>query len=387
MRRWTIPLLVLAALLTPAGAQAQLVLTEAERGAALKYAEADGTVSSLEAQHSSSALAAAEQISGESQPAGSALSSGLTPNAQAMASTPIDLVVFRGNFVASNAHTPRGERLPEGTVLELAMNRLTDEPVAFHLGDSPTTTFAGDVQRESLPATAHAAHVSKVAHVRHPHAHVASWASGRCNDTNTTHCYAVDTWEMKGGGEEVEGSEFVVLMRDGSTPGGVGFTDEEEWVTKVNVAHWAEAGLTSQAEPSGLWWFWAWQNHSGYTEYLGSPYTWVEPVGEFARFALIAAGNNVWCLKIGPNAETQYWCMNTEFTYSTELQDGSEMDTVTKPEVAGTAESNYEALNGTLHNWNKATPETVNYLGQTVSGICVWPISGLPPGDINDGTC
>jgi hypothetical protein len=102
---------------------------------------------------------------------------------------------------------------------------------------------------------------------------------------------------------------------------------------------------------------------------------------------LLATGSNVWCVQIGPNWETQAWCMNTGFTYSTLLEDGSEMATITEPEVAGTAESDYEALDGELRNWNKAKIETVNYKGQSVSDICVWRLEGLYPGDINDGTC
>jgi hypothetical protein len=331
----------------PAGARAQEVLTEAEHGAALKYAQADGAVSSLEAQHSSSALAAAEQISGEKQPSGSALSMGVTQNAQAMASTPVDVVVLHGHFVASNVPTPAEQPLPEGSVLELVMNRLTNEPVAVHLGNSPTMTLMGNVQRESLklPTTRGLLRLSvaKVARVRHrQRAHVANWGGGLCNATAYEHCYAKDEWYMEGG-EAVEGSLFKVLLRQANVPpGGEAFVDEEEWVSNHEASHWAEAGLIAGAS-SGLWWFWAWIDGGSLTYYSGSPYTWPEPAGEFANFGLTAAGNNVWCLIIGPNYETQYWCMNPGFTYATRLQDGSEMATVTKPEVAGTAESNYEA--------------------------------------------
>ena len=100
--RWLIPVLAFLALVAPATARAQAVLTETENASALKFADAEGTVGSLEAKHSSSALAAAEEISGETQPSTSELASGLGPNAQAMASTPVDVVVLHGHFVEGN---------------------------------------------------------------------------------------------------------------------------------------------------------------------------------------------------------------------------------------------------------------------------------------------
>jgi hypothetical protein len=196
---------------------------------------------------------------------------------------------------------------------------------------------------------------------------------------------------MKGDGEEVEGSNFKVLLRQASVPtGGEEFVDEEEWVGADFEAPggWAEAGIKASARKGGLWSFWAYKNGTGtLVTYKESPYTTEQPVGEFVNLALIAAGNHLWCLKYGPYDETQYSCMNTGFTYSPELQDGSEMATNTKPEVAGSAESDYESLQGQLRNWNKATDESNSYKKETVNGICVWRIAGLYPGDINDGTC
>jgi hypothetical protein len=398
-RRWAAPTLVLVLLAVPVSARAQEVLTETEKTAALKFANADGTVSSLEAQHSISALAAAEQISGETQPSTSALANGLGPNAQAMASTPVDVVVLHGHFVEWDFPTPQGSPTPEGTVLELVINRLTGGVVASRLADTTTTLASVDVQSESFKPS-----VAQIARLRHLRArarqtqtqdrhaaHAAEWSEEHCGDTELIHCYAETSWQMSGGGHEVEGSEFKVLLREGGVPsGGEAFVDEEEWVGADFEAPggWAEAGVISSLEnPRGLYWFWAYKDSGGtLVKFLGSPYTGEVNVGEFVNLALMASGSHVWCLKIGPNWETQAWCMNTGFTYSTRLTDGSEMATNTKPEVAGTAESNYESLNGELRNWNEATDLSTTENGKDhVSEVCEWNIG--PAGDINDGTC
>jgi hypothetical protein len=196
---------------------------------------------------------------------------------------------------------------------------------------------------------------------------------------------------MTGGSERVQGSQFKVLLRDAGVPeGGEEFVDEEEWVEgaygQEGSGDWGEAGVIQSLRRSGLYWFWAYENGTGLVKYLGSPYTGQVNAGEFENLALMAAGNHVWCLYGGPSWETQVSCMNTGFAYSTQLTDGSEMATNTKPEVAGTAESNYEALNGELRNWNKATDESsTEEGGHHVSEVCEWNLSA--PGDINDGTC
>jgi hypothetical protein len=190
-------LVVVASPACARAAQVQAVLTESEQASVLKYAQAEGTVSSLEATHSSSALAASEEISGETQPSTSALA-----NAQVMASTPVDVVVLYGHFVEGNFPTPQGSPTPEGTVLEVVMNRLTGEAVASHLAGRTTTTLAGEVQRQSFRPT-----VAQIARLRHlrilarrtrtrPHkgrrdAHAANWGTeNRCGDKVPEHCYA-----------------------------------------------------------------------------------------------------------------------------------------------------------------------------------------------------
>ena len=137
---------------------------------------------------------------------------------------------------------------------------------------------------------------------------------------------------------------------------------------------------------TGLYWFWAYENGTGLVKYTGSPYTGQVNAGEFINLSLMASGSHVWCLYVGASWETQVSCMNTGFTYSTMLTDGSEMATNTKPEVAGTAESNDAALNGELRNWNVATDESTTEEGEHhISEVCEWNIG--PAGDINDGTC
>jgi hypothetical protein len=399
--RWIIPVLAFMALAAPASAQAHgvEVLTETEKSSALKFAEVEGTVSSLEAEHSSSTLAAAEQISGETQPASAALTTAL-----AMTSTPVDVEVLHGQFVESNFPTPQGSPTPEGTVLELVTNRLTGEVVASRLGDSTTTTLTGEVQRQSFKSTV--AQIARLTHLRalvqrrrtrshksRRDARAANWGTeNRCGDEMPEHCYAVARWVMEGGSEKVQGSQFKVLLREAGVPsGGEAFVDEEEWVEAANgqegAGGWAEAGVIQELDRHALYSFWAYKSGKGaLVKFIGPPYTGEVNAGEFVNFALMASGNQVWCLYAGPNWEIQVYCMNTGFTYSTRLTDGSEMATNTMPEVAGTAESNYEALNGELRNWNKATDVSVTEEGEhLISEICEWNIG--PAGDINDGTC
>lgn len=409
VRRWTSSVLTLSLLLVPASARAQdaqteKVLTASEEASALKYGQEEGTITSLEAQHSSSAVAAAEQISGEKQPAVAA-----GPTEQAMTSTPVDVVVLHGHFVAWDVPAPPGEPTAEGTVLELVTNRLTGEVVAESLGNAPTTTpGTAAVERESLkPSSAQVAHLlvlrAKARDARGGlDAHAASWASpGSCNAiaSDRDHCYAIADWQMSNAGEKVIGSHFGVDMYPESspTPGGEQFVDQEEWAENGHYnseapGGWAEAGLIKRygisGELGGAWWFYAFKNREGILyKYLGNPYTSEQRENAWVYLGLVSRGNQEWCVSVGPNSEDIYWCDNVGFVYSKELLDGSEMADESTPVMRGLGATGYEALNGENRIWNKATNLTQNEGGEHVSTpLCVSNIPEAGPGDIFDGT-
>jgi hypothetical protein len=386
----------------PASTHAQEVLTEQEQASVLKYAQAEGTVSRLEAQHSSSAVAAAEQISGEKQPAVAA-----GPIEQAMLSTPVDVVVLHGHFVAWDVPAPAGEPTAEGTVLELVTNRLTGQVVAESLGNAPTTTpGTAAVERESMkPSSAQIAHLLQLrAKARDPRggsgAHAASWGSpAHCDAVSNDHCYAIANWAMSNGGEKIIGSHFGVDMypESSATPGGEQFVDQEEWVANgpdnsEAPGGWAEAGLIksygASGELGGAWWFYAFKNRGGILyKYLGTPYTSEQRENAWVYLGLVSIGNKEWCVSVGPNSEDIYWCDNVGYVYSKEIQDGSEMADESTPVMRGLGATGYEALSGENRIWNKATNKTENYNLEAVSSpICVANIPEAGPGDIFDGT-
>jgi hypothetical protein len=400
--------LTLALLLIPAtgaraqDAQTERVLTASEEASALKYGQEEGTVSSLEAQQSSSAVAAAEQISGQKQPAEAA-----GPTGQAMTSTPVDVVVLHGHFVAWDVPAPAGEPTAEGTVLELVTNRLTGQVVASSLGNAPTTTpGTAAVERESLkPSSAQIAHLLQLrARVGYAGgglgAHAASWASpAHCDAVSKDHCYAIASWLMSSGGEKIIGSHFGVDMypESSATQGGEQFVDQEEWVANgpdnsEAPGGWAEAGLIksygASGELGGAWWFYAFKDGGGpLSVYLGNPYTSEQRENAWVYLGLVSRGNKEWCVSVGPNSETIYWCDNVGYVYSKEIQDGSEMADESTPVMRGLSATGYEALNGENRIWNKATNLTENHAGQHVSTpLCVANIEDAGPGDIFDGT-
>jgi hypothetical protein len=301
--------------------------------------------------------------------------------------------------VESNFPMPARQPPPEGTVLELVMNRLTGEVVASHLGDTPTTTLAGAVERESIKTSS--AQIARLrqrrakagrARARGRHgAHTASWAGGKCNGENGyEHCYAIANWQMEKGSEKVIGSHFQVDLWEAYAPtGGEQFVDEEEWVgaSPEDPGGWLEAGLISRAGVSGLWWFWAWKNGGGpLNKFLGPGYTSEEPANAWDTLGFSSVGGDTWCVMIGPYSETEYYCMDPGYIYSKELEDGSEMATDSAPIVHGFAESNYTALNGEARNWNKAINETKNWSDESVTGLCIHDNWRHLAGDIVDGT-
>jgi hypothetical protein len=401
-----VPVLALIALAAPASAWAgELeVLTQTEQESALKYGQQEGTVTSLEAMHSSSAVEAAEQISSEKQPA-----EAQGPKAQGMTSTPVDVVVLHGHFVAWDTPGPQGQPIQEGTVLELVTNRLTGTVVASSLGNTPTVTFGNaPVERESMqPSGAQVAHLlqlrtdarqalagGRVHHgrARHGQAHAATW-DGKCRATSSTHCYGIAEWWMEPSGERIIGSHYLLFMAPGSgaTPGGEQFVDDEEWMGPGPDGEtqngWAESGLI-KGYGERLWWFYAFKDGNGsLIKYLGPPYTIEEVEGEWDRQGLESRGNGEYCVLIGWEYQDVYWCGAVGFIYSKDVEDGSEMADETAPEIAGGSISNYEGTGGGFANWNKAEYKEVDEAGQHVGlPVCTFHWPGEPAGYLWDGT-
>jgi hypothetical protein len=401
-----VPALALIALAAPASAWAgELeVLTQTEQESALKYGQEDGTVTSLEAMQSSSAVEAAEQISGHKQPA-----EAQGPTAQAMTSTPVDVVVLHGHFVAWDTPGPKGQPTQEGTVLELVTNRLTGAVVASSLGDTQTVTFGNAVERESVqPSGAQVAHLlqlradarrssasRRVHHgqAHHGQAHAATWDS-HCKATSNTHCYAVAEWWMPAGsGERIIGSHYLLFMAPGSgaTPGGEQFVDDEEWMAPgpdgETQGGWAESGLI-KGYGERLFWFYAFKDGKwSLVKYLGPPYTIEEAEGEWDRQGLESRGNGEYCVLIGWEYQDVYWCGAVGFVYSKDVEDGSEMADESAPEIAGGSVSNYEGAGGGFANWNKAEYETEDGAGEHVGlPVCTFHWPGEPAGYLWDGT-
>jgi hypothetical protein len=401
-----VPVLALIALAAPASGRAAgvEVLTQTEQESALKYGQQEGTVSSLEAMHSSSAVEAAEQITGRKQPA-----EAVGPKAPAMTSTPVDVVVLHGQFVAWDTPAPRGQPTQEGTVLELVMNPLTGQVAASSLGDTPTVSSGNAaVERESIkPSSVQVAHLLQLradarravagAHVRHGRARAATW-DGKCHASENTHCYAVAEWYMKPAGERIIGSHYLLNMDAESyaTPGGEQFIDDEEWMrpgpdgeSGETQESWAESGIIKRYGEH-QWWFFAfkYKKNEKLAFYMGAPYTTEVTEGEWDRQGLISRGNGEYCVVIGWEYQDVWYCGYVGFIYSKLVEDGAEMADESTPLDRSGAESNYEGLEGKYWNWNKAEYAEEDHAGEHVgSPVCVTPWTGSSPaGDIYDGT-
>ncbi len=399
-----VPVLALIALAAPATSWAAEagVLTPTEQELALKYGQQAGTVSSLEAMHSSSAVEAAEQISGQKQPADAT-----GPKTQAVMNTPVDVVVLHGQFVAWGTPAPQGDPTQEGTVLELVTNRLTGGVVASSLGTTQTVAFGNAVvQRESiqpssvasdhllqLRADARRGFAARVRHRHHGRARAATW-DGKCHASSNTHCYALSQWYMEPKGERIVGSHFLVNMDNESyaTSGGEQFVDTEEWVSPgpdgETQGGWAESGLI-KSYGQHQFWFYAFKDGKGsLSVYDGAPYTYEVEEGTWDRQGLVSSRNGEYCLMIGWEYQEAYWCGYVGFIYSKEIEDGAEMADESTPLDRSGVESHYEGLEGSYWDWNKATLYTEDYAGEHVgSPVCVQGWSKTAPaGDIYDGT-
>jgi hypothetical protein len=390
----------LIALAAPASAWAgEAVLTQTEQESALNYGQQEGTISSLEAMQSSSAVAAAEQISGQKQPA-----EAQGPKAQAMTSTPVDVVVLHGHFVAWDSPAPRGQPTQEGTVLQLVTNRMTGQVVASSLSNNQTVTFGNaPVERQSIePTSTQVAHLlqlradarrgATIARVRPRRAHAATW-DGKCHASASTHCYGVADWYMKPSGERIIGSHYLLDMLPESyaTPGGEQFIDVEEWMAPgpdgETQGGWAESGII-KGYGEHQFWFYAFKDGKGsLIKYDGAPYTAELTEGEWDRQGLISRGNGEYCIVIGWEYQDVYWCGYVGFIYSKDVEDGAEMADESIPLDKAGAVSNYEGLEGSYWNWNKAEYLTLDESGEYVGApVCAahWP--GKPAGDLNAGT-
>jgi hypothetical protein len=396
-----VPVLALIALAAPASAWAGEVevLTQTEQESALKYGQQEGTVSSLEAMHSSSAVEAAEQIGGEKQPAEAE-----GPKVPAMTSTPVDVVVLHGQFVAWGTPAPQGQPTQEGTVLELVMNRLTGRVAASSLGNTQTVTPGNAaVERDSIkPSSIQVAHLLQLradarqavagVRVRHGRARAATW-DGKCHASENTHCYALAQWYMKPSGERIIGSHYLLDMSAESyaTPGGEQFIDDEEWMQPgpdgETQGGWAESGIIKRYG-THQWWFYAFKDGKEPLKvYIEPPYTTEVTEGEWDRQGLISRGNGEYCVVIGWEYQDVYWCQPVGFIYSKQVEDGAEMADESTPLDRSGAVSNYEGLEGKYWNWNKAEYYAIDHAGENVGlPVCVHQWIGEPSGDIWDGT-
>jgi hypothetical protein len=321
-----------------------------------------------------------------------------------MMSTPVDVVVLHGQFIAWDSPAPQGQPTQEGTVLELVTNRLTGQVVASSLGNTQTVTFGNAaVERESIkPSSIQVAHLLQlradarqgavVARVRHGRARAATW-DGKCHASSNTHCYATADWYMEPSGERIIGSHYLLDMYPESyaTPGGEQFIDVEEWMAPgpdhETQGGWAESGII-KGYGEHQFWFYAFKDGTGSLEvYDGAPYTGELIEGEWDRQGLISRGNREYCIVIGWEYQDVYWCGYVGFIYSKDVEDGAEMADESTPLDKAGAVSNYEGLEGKYWNWNKAEYGTADYKGEHVGApVCAahWPEK--PAGDLNAGT-
>jgi hypothetical protein len=356
------------------------VLAQAAKSSVLEHGAQLGTVTSMEAVHTTvgeaeAALDPSYIVSGESSPGGTTL------------------VVLHGSFVDDAAKVRAGEAAPRGSVAAYYVDgsgRINGTYVGSH---SPTLSALGVVEYTTMSATASIARHQRFVHRRlnpQPKAHTALWGN-RCGQEGTEHCYGVANWQMSGS-EEVLGAIEEVNVSAMNVPeyGSWAFVDDEMWVSLgsgSNGQHWMETGIENY-EPYSccqLWWFRAYKNNLGYYE-LPRSEEWEMPYNTWANFGVETIGGGGWCWYIGVNWEVQDGCRANFPTTSKHLEDGMEVASNSEPSNAAKIVVSAEHLNGKFYTWNKATNEAKRYNGEYTEHVCVSQFQPYP-GNINVGTC
>jgi hypothetical protein len=198
-----------------------------------------------------------------------------------------------------------------------------------------------------------------------PAAASASWGrkadnGERCSQGNGHHCFALAIWEMTGG-EQVEGTLAYQDTESMDVPGWASgdFVDDEEWAAFRASGYWIEAGQEAgeRMDCCSLHPFYAWQNASGYSQYV-APYTW--PGDANNLFQLSGQSHNgIWCAYFG---QTQMQCIGGFSAWSDQLEVGVEVAANTKPQNTG--------REGTDGWWEDATHNWLKEERYVDSGLC-----------------
>jgi hypothetical protein len=300
----------------------------------------------------------------------------------------VDLVVMHGSFTDTLAKEPRGEPAPSGAVLAYTIDPTTGTVASTYIGNhSPALATLGAVARITPTHLSATATASRVGHrtLRHhqPMARTATWGND-CKVAEAYHCYAVAEWSMTGN-ERVYGTESEQKTTEMNVPGWENgdFVDDEEWAAFPSTGLWVEAGQEAgnYRNCCNLFWFFAWETSSGYSQFTGPPYTWEVTYNTWNNYGMQWVGNGEWCIFVGPTWEQKIACHGGFSADSTLLEDGMEAATEKKPTNKGVAVAN-ATWEGSTHTWNKARNVS------TTTGLCVSQFTPVNfPGNINYSTC
>lgn len=212
---------------------------------------------------------------------------------------------------------------------------------------------------------------------------LASWGKKadngeRCSQGTNHHCYAIAYWPMTGG-EQVEGTLAYQYTESMNVPGWANgdFVDNEEWASFRESGYWIEAGQTAgeYMDCCGLHPFYAWDNASGYTQYV-APYTWPGNANNLYQLSG-QSHNGTWCAYF---AQTQMRCVPGFPAWSNELEVGVEVAANTKPQNTG--------REGTDGWWGGATHPWLKEQRYVDGGLCAATNSKAPAlGNIAFSTC
>jgi hypothetical protein len=312
--------LLVVAPTTAAGALAPSVASTIARQAGERMGKVEGQPIVV----SSSELEAYDTVMGVGLPS--------SPIAPGLTTAPAERVVVLGRFTDSEAKSPRtAAGPPTGTLLELALDEQGDI-VATHLANPSAVASAAR---------------------RHKRARAAS--SWPCN--LVSHCYDLEEWHMGKPSEKVQGSETDIATTEMVVPGweSGAFVDDEEWVSfpereNANGPWWVESGQEagSYRNNDQLYWFWAYNNASGYHE--GNP-GWPEEGWVFNAYSMQSQLDSYWCVYVnGGNAG----CPGGLLDYAKGLEVGGEYATLSAPVNNFEEQTNYTAVGGEVRPWNKA---------------------------------